>query len=50
MDNWTFLKVWLLPKLWSRGGLCGYGMCQKRGRESLHGCSAVGGYGTNLNS
>ena len=22
--------------------LCGYDMCQKRGRESLHGCSAVG--------
>ena len=24
-------------------GLSSYGMCQKRGRESHHGCSAVGG-------
>ncbi len=31
-------------------GMRGYGMCQKRGRESLHGCGAVGGYDTNLNS
>lgn len=38
----------------SRGFVClaasrqGYGMCQNRGGDSLRGCSAVGGYGTNL--
>ncbi len=28
-------QVWLLPWLWCRGGMCGNGKCQKRGRESF---------------